>query len=455
MSEKLYAWLLRLLPSGFRREYGAEALQLFRDRNRDETGWFARLRLWLDLLTDLAASVPREYWRREPAVAVSATAPSAGVPSFFVFGRESPRFGALFSGCMLSVAGAVVFWILLGHGGVRLAPATARAAWPSRSKTPRSLQGGQEGALAKNGVSAGRELDSAERRRVVQAVAVNLKEHYVDSSIARRTADALLANEQHGDYDAVADGETFAGLLTTQMRDISHDTHLELIFSRSPLPNSSNGLSGERLARYRQILEQQNCAIERLEILPQKIGYLKLNSFPDPAICGRKVRAAMASLNGANAIIFDLRDNRGGDGGMVMLIAAYLFDHPEYIYSPRADTTGQSWTRSPVPTNNLADKPAYILTSRRTFSAAEHFSYNMKMLRRATLVGETTGGATDVGVFHRIDDHFGMGIRETRGINPYSEPDWAVVGVTADVKVNAAKALQTAIKLAQEKLRKR
>jgi len=45
------------------------------------------------------------------------------------------------------------------------------------------------------------------------------------------------------------------------------------------------------------------------------------------------------------------------------------------------------------------------------------------MLKRATLVGETTGGATDVGTFHRIDDHFGMGIRETRGINPYSEPD--------------------------------
>jgi C-terminal processing protease CtpA/Prc len=94
------------------------------------------------------------------------------------------------------------------------------------------------------------------------------------------------------------------------------------------------------------------------------------------------------------------------------------------------------------------------LTSARTFSGAEHFSYNLKMLKRATLVGETTGGATDVGTFHRIDDHFGIGIRETRAVNPYPEPDWAVIGVEPDVKTNAADALATAEKLAQSNLQK-
>jgi len=58
MSEKLYAWLLRLYPSRFREDYGEEALRLFRDRARDERGFFPRLRLWLDLffrLHDFAA----------------------------------------------------------------------------------------------------------------------------------------------------------------------------------------------------------------------------------------------------------------------------------------------------------------------------------------------------------------------------------------------------------------
>ena len=97
----------------------------------------------------------------------------------------------------------------------------------------------------------------------------------------------------------------------------------------------------------------------------------------------------------------------------------------------------------------------YLLTSARTFSGAEQFSYDLKMLKRATLVGETTGGATDVGVFHRIDEHFGIGIRESRAINPYAEPDWAGIGVKPDVKVKAGDALGAAVNLAEAKLEKK
>ncbi len=77
------------------------------------------------------------------------------------------------------------------------------------------------------------------------------------------------------------------------------------------------------------------------------------------------------------------------------------------------------------------------------------------MLKRATLVGETTGGAAHSGVFHRIDDHFGMGIPETKPINPFSKTDWAERGVEPDVKVKAADALQTTEKLAESKLQRK
>ena len=77
------------------------------------------------------------------------------------------------------------------------------------------------------------------------------------------------------------------------------------------------------------------------------------------------------------------------------------------------------------------------------------------MLKRATLVGETTGGAGHSGVFHRIDEHFGMAIPETKAINPFSTPDWAGTGVEPDVKVKAADALTTAEKLADNKLAKK
>jgi len=163
----------------------------------------------------------------------------------------------------------------------------------------------------------------------------------------------------------------------------------------------------------------------------------------------------MDSVNSTRAIIFDLRENRGGDPAMVMLLAAYLFDHPEYMYNPRENTTEQNWTRSPVSGNKLADKPVFILTSRSTASAAEHFTYDLKMLRRATIVGEKTAGAAHSGVWHRIDDHFGMGVPETKAINPFSTADWAEVSTEPDVQVQSADALQTAVRLARATIRKR
>jgi len=201
-------------------------------------------------------------------------------------------------------------------------------------------------------------------------------------------------------------------------------------------------------------MEQQNCTFEKVQMLPHAIGYFKLNSFPETSVCQQQATAAMASLNGANAIIFDLRDNRGGFPDMVTLIASYLFDHPEYIYNPRENTTNQSWTQSPVPGSRLAGKPVYVLTSARTISAAEQFTYDLKMLKRATIVGEKTAGAAHSGVFHRIDDHFGMGIRESKPVNPFSKADWEGTGVEPDVKVNEADALAVAEKLALSKLQK-
>jgi C-terminal processing protease CtpA/Prc len=203
-------------------------------------------------------------------------------------------------------------------------------------------------------------------------------------------------------------------------------------------------------------LEQNHCFFEKVEMLPHNIGYLKLNSFPDPSICQPTAAAAMASLNHADAIIFDLRDNTGGYPKMVALIAGYLFDHPTHLndmYSRADNSTVQSWT-SPVPESRLTDKPAYVLTSATTFSGAEEFSYDLKMLRRATLVGEATSGRGHIPIGRRIDDHFEIRVPDRRSINPISKTDWDGPGVVPDVNVKAADALETAKKLAASKLKK-
>jgi hypothetical protein len=491
MSEKIYACLLRLFPSHFREAYGDEALQLFRDRTREEKGFFHQVGLWLDLLADLAISVPRQYRCVRPALTGTVVQQRLGsAPAFFVLADESPGPEALIFGCVLSMIALSTFSILLSHGGNHR-PLSASGyqrgrATDSRPSTMARATGHVPGDAEDVTMNASRMelnetmpsdsqstvllpadssprpealapqlLDAAERKRLMNAVIDNLKQHYIDSQVARKMADALLAHNKNGDDDAVTDGRAFADLLTRQMREVSHDMHLEVVYSQTPLPDLLTEPSPEDLARYRKELEQDNCTFKKVEILPNNIGYLKLNAFPDPSMCQATATAAMASLNHADAIIFDLRDNRGGEPSMTALMAAYLFDHPEYWYNPRENTTEQSWTLSPVPANRLADKPVYVLTSARTFSGAEQFCYDLKMLKRATLIGEKTGGAAHAGVFHRIDDHFGMGIPEVKTINPNSKTDWAETGVEPDVKVKAADALETAKKLAESKLQRK
>ncbi len=79
----------------------------------------------------------------------------------------------------------------------------------------------------------------------------------------------------------------------------------------------------------------------------------------------------------------------------------------------------------------------------------------LKMLKRATLVGEATAGVAHSGAWHRIDEHFAMAIPEVRPINPYSKTDWSGGGVQPDVKVRAAAALEAAVRLAENKRPKR
>ena len=92
-----------------------------------------------------------------------------------------------------------------------------------------------------------------------------------------------------------------------------------------------------------------------------------------------------------------------------------------------------------------------MLTSKRSFSGAEEFTYNLKNLKRATIIGETTGGGAHPVSGHRIDDHFMIGVPFARAINPISKTNWEGTGVEPDVKVSAAEALEVAKKLASKK----
>ena len=103
----------------------------------------------------------------------------------------------------------------------------------------------------------------------------------------------------------------------------------------------------------------------------------------------------------------------------------------------------QFWTTI-VPAPPYIDKPIYVLTSADTFSGGEEFAYDLQTQKRATLVGETTGGGANPGRVVRLTEHFGAFIPNGRAINPITKTNWEGVGVTPDIPTKADAALVTA-----------
>jgi retinol-binding protein 3 len=301
------------------------------------------------------------------------------------------------------------------------------------------------------------QFDAATRQKAIDAVGTKVTEYYVYPDVAAKMIEALATHQKQGDYNSITDGNDFAEALTRDLRAVSHDQHLSVGYDPFIMPAQPNSPSGPTIAEraaFRAMLEKQNCTFSKLEILEHNIGYVKFGAFPPPDICGPTVVAAMNFLAHTDALIFDLRDNHGGDPEMVDFVVSYLFPESTHIndLTNRHDNeTHQFWTVPWVPGPRLG-QPVYVLTSHSTFSGGEEFTFDLKTQKRATIVGETTGGGAHPVRGMPAGDHFSIGVPFGRPINPVTKGDWEGTGVEPDVKVTAADALATAEKLAVEKL---
>ena len=262
-------------------------------------------------------------------------------------------------------------------------------------------------------------LDAAARTRVIEAILTKLDQSYVYPEVARRMSSAIRENQQKAKYDAISDGGLLANALEQDLRAVSHDRHLRVEYSPFKSPVQRQGTNPADNAMQRE-LERNNCMFEKLEIMPENVGYLKFNAFPAPEICGPTVEAAMSFLGHVDALLYDLRDNGGGDPRMVALMATYLFDRPVHlgdIYDRRENSTTQYWTLPYVSGKRMPSIPAFVLTSGRTFSGAEDFAYNLQATKRVTVIGETTGGGAHPTMFQPVDDHFGVAVPFARTIS--------------------------------------
>ncbi|OGD29243.1 MAG: hypothetical protein A2V57_01355 [Candidatus Aminicenantes bacterium RBG_19FT_COMBO_65_30] len=304
-------------------------------------------------------------------------------------------------------------------------------------------------------------LDPARKQAVIEEIATLMNKNYIFAETAKKMEEALRARLKNGDFDKLNAAPAFAQEVSRTLSEVSRDGHIGFTFNPA-LAEDMRRLDGQSEEEAKKVRERRlrearrnNFGFRKVERLPGNIGYVDFRSFASPDQAGPTAVAAMNFLAYCDAIIVDLRQNGGGDPAQIQLISTYFFDEPVHLndlYARAEDRTDNYWTLPYVPGPKAADADLYILTSARTFSGAEEFTYNMKNLKRATVIGETTGGGAHPTGTRIVQRDFILRVPFARAINPVSKTNWEGTGVAPDIACPAAEAFDKAYAMAVEKL---
>jgi len=294
-------------------------------------------------------------------------------------------------------------------------------------------------------------IDAGLRAKVIDSVAAALNKTYVFPETARDMEKLMRRKLKKKEYDTLDTYDAFTRQLTEDMRSVSHDLHLWVQpFWELPAERTDTLTDKEQEEQALEQARYRNFGFEKIERLPGNIGYIDLRGFADAKYGGPTAIAAMQMMAYCDGVIIDLRRNGGGSPSMIQLLSSYFFDetvHLNSFYIRETDSIQQFWTQANVPGPKLVDKPLYLLTSDYTFSAAEEFTYNMKNLERAFIVGDTTGGgAHPVNMKIFYDIHIRLKLPFGRAINPISGTNWEGTGITPHLVVPSDQALDVAHK---------
>jgi hypothetical protein len=301
------------------------------------------------------------------------------------------------------------------------------------------------GGYAVRGQQSGT-VDSATRAEVIDLALAQLQKAYVFADAAEKMSAAVRARAAAREYDGITGAREFAEKLTADLQAVSHDKHLRISYSPDGLLRRLEQPGAPSL----------NFGFEKVERLDGNVGYIDLRGFSGSPDSRAAAVAAMNSVADTDALIFDLRRNGGGSPFMIGILCSYLFDsvvHLNDFYVRETDSRQQFFTSAEVQGRRYGQgKPVFILTSARTFSAAEEFTYDLKNLKRAIVVGETTGGGAHPGGLRPLTGAFGIWLPNGRAINPVTGTNWEGVGVEPDIKLPALEALDAAHREALQKL---
>lgn len=301
------------------------------------------------------------------------------------------------------------------------------------------------------------QLSTSEKKLAIDSLSKELVENYVIKSKAEEVSKIIQANFSKGKYDGLSDGQEFATKLSEDVNAICKDAHFRIRYSEKVLPirKSPGEPSKQEIEADQKFTRLINAGFEQVKRLGGNVGYIQFFGFSDPKAAERTIQASMQFVQETDALIFDIRDNGGGDPETVRRLCSYLFEKPTHINSllmRRGDKTETVDFKTGKVKGKIYTKPVFVIVSKRTGSGAEEFAYDLQNQKRALIIGENTWGGANPGGTVRLTDHFQAFIPIGMARNPISGTNWEGTGVTPDIKCDPKEALNMAHILAIKKL---
>lgn len=311
--------------------------------------------------------------------------------------------------------------------------------------------------LAGTTMSSGQHLTAKEKQEIFENSKKVFREHYYFKATVDPVINYLDDQWKKGSYETLNTVGPFTEALSRDLKHLTRDGHLNY-FHRQKEIVADEEKQGQPQIPF-GLLEDKflNNGLSTVQVLPGDIGYIKIQAFGDME---GPLAGAFSFVANTNALIIDLRGN--GGGMLSNYLSSFLFpEKPVHLITIQWNSrTDSIYTIEKLNGPRYLNKPVYILIDKGTFSSAEEFAYDMQALKRATLVGATTGGGANPGGTvpilkladgSRVDLFIPMG----KVTQPITGANWETTGVQPEVKVNSEDALSTAHQLALEYLENR
>lgn len=292
------------------------------------------------------------------------------------------------------------------------------------------------------------------KEQTIHKLSQLMNDFYVFPKVAKLTEEHLLKQLSKGHFIQFKDDESFANALTKSVQSINKDKHMRIRKNR-PYEAPDNSPERKIEVQLDQVNRSRwnNYGFTEVKVLKGNVGYLDLRGFAGLERGKPIADAYMKLMANTDAIIIDLSKNGGGSPNMVQYLCSYFFDkkvHLNSLYYREGDKTIDYWTLEEVGGAKMPDLPLFVITSDRTFSGAEEFSYNMQTQKRATLVGQTSGGGANPGGTKGINENLYVFIPTGKAINPITKTNWEGVGVIPEIKTEIEETFDKTYQLAME-----